>query len=284
MGDSLQEMTHQAEEDLKELHGIMKKMFYKAQDTAKGLRETADKLHELWRDCKIANAAGTTAGIAGGVLTVGGGIATIMTARAVAPLLILGMGIGVAGAGTNLGASIVESSINSNVIKKAEKDSKENLQHINDVNNTVQLWLDRTEEARLLYIGCLAVRTLDINVSTLKFLQVLPAVHLPATIVEVGRRLALEAGKTSAVQAARRARALGARRAGAQGAANVAQAGAGGKLAGRLIIGASILLLVWDAIDLGFAIRDIVENKGSEEAICLRQKADQLDKEKLNNN
>ncbi|KAL9968184.1 hypothetical protein ACROYT_G026527 [Oculina patagonica] len=239
MGGTLQKIAYQPE-DLGE------------QNTAKDLRAKADKLHKLWRDCKVAHAVGTTAGIAGGGLTIGGGIATMMTARAARPLLLLGMSIGVAGAGTNLIASTVNSSTN----------SKETLQH--DVNNTFQKWLDRKEGARLLYIVCLAVPALNINVSVIDNLEVLSALPLASFLVELAKRFALEAVALIA-----------------QGAGIVAQAGAtpgGGKLAGRLIIGASTLFLVWDAIDLGYAIRDMVENKGSEEAICLRRKADELDK------
>lgn len=50
-----------------------------------------------------------------------------------------------------------------------------------------------------------------------------------------------------------------------------------------MIIGVSILFLVWDVIDLGFMIRDIVENKGLEVVWFLREKVDEFEKVCWNN-
>ncbi|KAL9984893.1 hypothetical protein ACROYT_G007238 [Oculina patagonica] len=49
------------------------------------------------------------------------------------------------------------------------------------------------------------------------------------------------------------------------GAGTIGKAGAsaGAKAAGGAIIGVSAVFLVWDAVDLGFNIRDLVEDKGS---------------------
>ena len=43
------------------------KMNSRAKNTAKSLRKAAEKLDKVWKDCKIAHACGTTAGIVGGV-------------------------------------------------------------------------------------------------------------------------------------------------------------------------------------------------------------------------
>ena len=384
----------QAREDLEEFRGKAKRMIFNVQVTIKSLRKAADKLDEVWKDCKIAHACGTTAGIVGGILTIGGGVATIMTAGIAAPLLLVGMGVGAAGVGTNLGTSIVEASINSNEIKKAEKDLKEAFDCINNVRNNVQLWLDRKEEARLLFIFCLAIQTLGLSDPVIiKLLQqvLLNVTNLPVAIVEAATRVFVEVGRGSAqaagkagaqaagkaagkvagkaagkagtkaagkagakaagkvgakaagktgakasgraslqftgqttvqttvqvtgqttvqvagqttvqtsmqvtgqtsvqvagqagVQTAGQAGAQTAGRAGVQAAGDVAESGAkagakaGSKLAGGLIIGVSIPFLILDAIELGFTIRDIVENKGSEAARFLREKADELEK------
>ena len=306
----------QAREDLDELRGKTTKMIFKVQGTVKSLRQAANKLDEVWKGSKKAHAFGTTAGIVGGVLTIGGGVATIMTAGIASPLLIAGMGAGVVGAGTNLGTSIVEASLNSTEIKKAEKDLKETLDCINDVEKTVQLWLDRKEKARLFYIFCLAMKTLKMSDPAIKFLQqvILRASCIPKAMVEAARQIFAEVGRhctqtagKAGAQAARQAGAKAAGRAGAKaagksGAKATGQAGteaagragaqaagdfaessakagakAGGKFAGGMIIGVSTAFLVWDFIDLGFTIRDLVENKGSEAASFLRDKADELE-------
>lgn len=49
------------------------------------------------------------------------------------------------------------------------------------------------------------------------------------------------------------------------------------RLAGRVIIGVSAAFLVWDAVDLGMTIADLVRKKGSHASAILRQKADQLE-------
>ena len=44
-----------------------------------------------------------------------------------------------------------------------------------------------------------------------------------------------------------------------------------------LISGVSAAFLVWDVIDLGWTVTDLVRNKGSRAAAILREKADQLE-------
>ena len=93
---------------------------------------------------------------------------------------------------------------------------------------------------------------------------------------EAGAKAAGEAG----AKAAGKAGAKAARKVGAQAAGkSVAKSGAkaGTKLAGELIIGVSVFFLVLDGIDLAFTIRDLVKNKGSEAAKCLREIADELE-------
>jgi|ERR1719334_2679157 len=45
------------------------------------------------------------------------------------------------------------------------------------------------------------------------------------------------------------------------------------RVAGQVIIGISAAFLVWDAIDLGFTISDLVKRQGSQAAKTLREKA-----------
>jgi hypothetical protein len=49
------------------------------------------------------------------------------------------------------------------------------------------------------------------------------------------------------------------------------------RLAGQVIVGVSAAFLVWDVIDLGFTVTDLVTKKGSKAGAILREKADQLE-------
>merc|ERR1711862_493904 len=49
------------------------------------------------------------------------------------------------------------------------------------------------------------------------------------------------------------------------------------RVAGQVIIGVSAAFLVWDAIDLGFNITDLIKKRGSESAKVLREKASLLE-------
>ena len=49
------------------------------------------------------------------------------------------------------------------------------------------------------------------------------------------------------------------------------------RLAGRVIIGVSAAFLVWDAIDLGVTLADLIRKKGSQAAKILRDKANEIE-------
>ena len=86
--------------------------------------------------------------------------------------------------------------------------------------------------------------------------------------VQVSRQVGVEISRQGGVQAGAQAAEQAAKEAAAQAAVK----------AGGLIIAFTIPFLIWDAIDLGFTIRDLLENKGSEAADFLREKADELEK------
>ena len=280
----------------------------KIQITADSFRAAADKLDQVWRDCKIAHSAGTTGGIISGCLALAG--VTVMTGGAATPFLLAGLGFGVGGAVTNIGTSCVEASINSSEIEKAEKLWREALDSINVVTTTVQSWLNKKEMARIGYILYLAeafefvdpvlLNLLHDMVSTafgipINILKKLSAAAAPSKagaklLTEVGAQGgkgiaqladdAAQVGKTG-LQVADDMAQVG--KAGLQASDDVAQAGAkagsksAGKYAGKVLIAANIAFLMVDCIDLGFTVRDLVKNKGSEAAKDLRRKAKQLE-------
>ena len=289
--------------DLKELQEKTERMNSHARETIRSLRAAAKKLDNVWRDCKTAHAVGTSVGIVGGLLSIGGGIATVMTAGTATPLLVAGLSLGGAGATTNIGAAAVEALINSAEIKKAEEQLGETMNSINEVNRIVQKILMAKETARLIYIYYLA-KTLKLGgPAVLKILrelvffsagtptkmvvQVAETVMACAqTVTQASAKAATQGGAQGAGKAAAQSvddvvRATG--QAGAQAADDVVQAGAkastkaASKTVGKVVIVVNVAFVVWDAIDLGFTIRDLVENKGSEAAKVLRQKADKLE-------
>lgn len=258
-------------QNLKPFKEKAEKMMSNLKKAVESSRAAADKLDEVWAKHNIAHIGGTSAGIVGGLLTLGGGIATLMTAGIASPLLFAGVSFGLAGAGTNIVAKIIESSINSNEIKKANQDMKVALDSIAEVKNILKDLSEKGETSRLFSIINLAVKSAN------------PIWKLLAAFL---RKAAQEAGKVGAEAASKvGARAAGeglkgAAKASGQVADDAVQAGikSGGQLAGKVIIGFSALMLVWDGIDLGFTIYDLLEKKKSEAAKELRKKADELEK------
>ena len=134
----------------------MQKLFLKAKKAVQSLRAAADKLDEAWSNGKITRISGTFVGVVRGVITIIGGVATVMTLGAATPLLVTGIGVGVIGAGTNIVGNIKESLINSKEIKKADSDLKEALDSIANVKGNIHEWLDHKEISRLRNIYKLA--------------------------------------------------------------------------------------------------------------------------------
>jgi len=243
----------------------------KAKSTIASFLKAADKIDRVWKASKTAQAAGTVGSIAGGLLAIAGGIATAMTMGATPPLVIAGLGIGVAEASTNLVVNLKEASIESSEIKKAEEKLRDTRDSVNDMKDTIRLWMKTKEDVRLLYICCLAELNTNDLVKGLLWDQVLHPIMVSALKVSRPemkpprrRRMSL---KDKAVD----------------GVANVARTGlidggtkVAGKVAGKVMMGVSAVLVIRGAIDLHYTIKDIVEDKGSGAARCLRQKADEL--------
>ena len=92
----------QLKADLRAFNEEIKEMNHAKLEAIICLNEAANYQDKEWRDCRIASTIGNSAGILGGVLTIGGGIATIFTAGAATPLLMAGFSLGLAAAGTGL--------------------------------------------------------------------------------------------------------------------------------------------------------------------------------------
>ncbi len=81
-----------------------------AKANAKTIQEfyaCADYLDKVWKDCKVATMVGISTSIVGGALTIGAGVATILTAGVASPLLIAGIAVTAAGSLTNITTRVV---------------------------------------------------------------------------------------------------------------------------------------------------------------------------------
>lgn len=137
----------------------------KMEQTIESLREAADKLDDVWKDCKIAKLVGTTGVVASGVISLG---AIVLTGGVASPLLYAGLGLGFGGLGINLGTGKIETAVKSAEIEKAEKLLKETSDSIINVQQQVTNWLNKKEIARIVYIFILAKHlNLDRNVMNL---------------------------------------------------------------------------------------------------------------------
>ena len=185
------------------------------------------------------SAFGTGVGILGGVPTIAGGVATIMTGGAAAPLL------GVAAAYyTNLRTSAVEAQVNSNIMKKAEQELEMANLAIQKVKNQINEL--RPVKSAFRWLFCIWLVTILVRRNPLitPFLRQLLPTGLFSTIA------------SSAIH-------------------NVGKAST--KSRGAFIIGVSVVFLIVDIIDLNYKVRDIVKNKGSGAARVLRGKANECE-------
>ena len=297
----------QLEAQLKEFAMKVDDMDLAKRNAIEQLYATADYLDKVWWDCRIASVAGNSAGILGGVLTIGGGIATVLTAGAATPLLIAGIVFGAAGVTTNLGTAAAEAAINSTQLQEAERAFHGAHESVKKVKEQIQEWKETKNALRLCFLAKLAVTLfgqnhivvmliksvlvcLDISTDTIVKICAEAAIK---TVSEVATKAGAGAATITAVETSTGAlvntasKALAGAteggtagvKAGASTIGNTSKAGAtvGVMAAGGVIIGLSAVFLVWDAVDMGFNIRDLVAEKGCEAASDLREKAKQLE-------
>lgn len=279
-----EEITENDIEDLQELQEMVEMVNWKKKQTIKSLRKAADKLDQVCRDCKVAHAIGTTGGVVSGVISI---CATVGTGGAVAPLLLAtGMGLGLGGAAINLGTSYIEAASNSAEVKNAEKLLKETSDCVKKVNALVRHWLETKEIARLAYICCLATQ-LKLDPFVINFLYEVSSLCLrpfskvteksAGTVVPAKNAFSLTGSKAPAKSIKPFHRCRQVVDDGAAGAAGQAGGKVGENVAKGSLILVNVAFLMFDALDLGFTIRDICENKGSEAAKYLREKANELE-------
>jgi len=240
------------------------------QDTIAKLERAADYLDSVWLRCRVSKTMGTSVSLVGGGLTIAGGILTIATAGVATPVLIAGIATSSVGAATNIGTSIVEKLLNSKQIKDLnaafERDKMLTMKFERQIEE-VKRHQDSPHLSLLYYSIKQFLGADHLLMAILK--EVLVEVLVDVKGEEEKKEMASLMNSKDGVQY------------------NPLDAGAlveGGKvigqnsfkMAGQVIIGVSAAFLVWDAIDLGFTISDLVRKKGSQSAKVLRDKAGML--------
>ncbi|KAJ7383593.1 hypothetical protein OS493_026778 [Desmophyllum pertusum] len=294
------------EQLVKEVNAIaddVVEMNVSVENAVKHLRNSAAYLDQVWKDCKVASAVGSGANILGGVLSVVGGVATFMTAGVAAPLMVAGVVFGAAGTCTNLGTSYIEASANSSRIRAADEAVEKASRAMNNVKEKIRLLKNGKSLSQLLFVAHLATRMLESPhfavaliedyISALKAASVVARYSLKvmgkagskaASIAgkisdqifqKGGSRAIGEAGSKAASKISNTAVEKGTRAVGEAATKEGAKAGA--KTAGYAIVGVNVVFLLVTAIEFSYTVRDIVVNRGSDAAQCLRDKADEME-------
>jgi len=266
--DHICEIPPFTEEDKKQFDGKMSAFVKEAEKmresllaTAAELRTTADYLDKVWKDCRIATAVGSGTAIVGGALTIGGAISTMLTGGAASPLLFAGIAVGAAGTGTNLGTSSIEAIINSSQIQKADQMVTEANKIAEEVRKTVELWIGREKKAKLLFLSYLALHMVDIELDVMAKSIIDGILNYAGwSLVQTSETCSTALAETTAKVAGKAGTRLGA------------------KAAGGIIMAVSTAFIVVDALEFGFTVRDLVQDKKSDAAKALRKKAREIER------
>jgi len=319
------------EDDIRSLNASLYQLVTARTDTIRRLRESADYLDSIWYRCRMTRGVGTSASVIGGSLTIAGGILTLTTAGAAAPLLIAGIATSSAGAATNIGTSVIERIINSKQIKnmtgaltvdrELTLKIESQIDDLRRYKDSIHLGALIASMEALLGANHIVVAILHsvfmydmsglLGISTKFFSEgvhnaiksmndskalvasvmtksqsdtalVMAASGCSAaaasamTVSTTSTSLAKDCGKTVAKQASKDIKYN------PFGPDIFVETGKvvgqnSTRLAGQVIVGVSAAFLVWDVIDLGFTVTDLVTKKGSKAGSILREKADQLE-------
>ena len=267
------------EADLLSLSCSVRQLVDARTETIQKLRASAAYLDSVWLRCRVSRTLGSSASVVGGGLTIAGGVLTTLTAGAAAPVLIAGLATSSLGAATNIGASLVEKIVNSKQIREMNSAFSR--------DKEITLKLERQLEEMKQYKKSENLRCLLEHVQTVLGPQHLLVAILRGSLANnLNTRDSLAAGLSS--QGENSAVVEGESQGEQEVNYNPLDAGVlveGGKVigqnsirvAGQVIIGISAAFLVWDVIDLGFTITDLVKKQGSKAARTLKEKAELLD-------
>ena len=304
------------ESDMLRLCSSLRQVVHARLDTIAKLRASAEYLDSVWLRCRVSKTMGTSTSIVGGGLTIAGGVLTTMTAGLASPILIAGIATSSVGAATNIGTSLVEKILNSKQVRDmnaAFQRDKDITGKLDSQLENVKVYRDSPQLESLLLFAQQLLNADHIVVTLLKGILlsdddqnnnitdyqntknkdtelVAPLKEEDTGGILPESDMATEglvvAGVATMATSAAYSQVLSASKDGVK--YNPMDAGVfveSGKVigsnsfrvAGQVIIGISAAFIVWDAIDLGFAISDLVRKRGSSASKILREKADYLE-------
>ena len=224
---------------------------------------------------------GTSTSMIGGGLTIAGGILTTLTAGAAAPVLIAGLATSSVGAATNLGTSLVEKILNSKQVREMNTAFDNDKELVLSFEQKLQELKHKYRESPHLSTLYYSIKkSIGENHLLIPVLQTVllfdtsdddisQNINSPDSVIPSKPSLLASNSSGDSVR-------LASIDAGmlAEGGKVIGQNSI--RVAGQVIIGVSAAFLVWDAIDLGFSISDLIKKRGSDAAKYLRDKADGL--------
>ena len=290
-------VRRQFELEVSQLCQTVSRLLEARQDTIEKLRASAAYLDSVWLRCRVSRTLGTSASVVGGGLTIAGGVLTTLTAGAAAPVLIAGIATSSLGAATNIGTSVVEKIINSKQIREMneafDRDREITMKFENQLQDLRKTYKDSPYLSTLYYSIKESIGESHLLIPVLQTILLFddnsftsrPASDTDTDTEAERHNLPQNPALLTSSNSAENMRfnPLDAEMV-LDGGKVIGQNSL--RVAGQVIIGINAAFLVWDAIDLGFNITDLVKKKGSEAARVLTVKAELLEsalKETLSN-
>jgi len=265
---------------------IVQKLVAARHDTIDKIRASAEYLDSLWLRCRVGKTMGTSVSVVGGGLTIAGGILTTLTAGAAAPVLIAGIATSSVGAATNIGTSLIEKILNS----KQVKDMNDAFNADKEITTSFETKLQEIKEkyqespylSRLYYSIKKSIGEEHLLIPVLQLVLLYdssdssktqePTSSTAETKSSLPSRPAIFSGCSSTDKMK-----FNPVDPGMLGEAGKVIGQNSLRVAGQVVIGVSAAFLVWDAIDLGFSVSDLIKKRGSDSAKVLRDKASHLE-------
>jgi len=152
------------------------------QRTIERLREIADYIDNVGKKTGIARVLGSSGGILAGSLTIAGGVMTVMTAGAAAPVLVAGAGLGLASGITGGAATLTKKILSSKQMKEVEVALEVDAAATSELNVEV----DRVkEDSRLLKVTSVAMTVGGLASSTKGFVDLVRGAQ-PGSTITIG--------------------------------------------------------------------------------------------------
>jgi len=152
------------------------------QKTIERLREIADYIDDVGKKTGIARVLGNSGGILAGSLTIAGGVMTVMTAGAAAPVLVAGAGLGLASGITGGAATLTKKILSSKQMKEVEVALEVDAAATSELNVEV----DRVkEDSRLLKVTSVAMTVGGLASSTKGFVDLVRGAQ-PGSTITIG--------------------------------------------------------------------------------------------------